>query len=1439
MNQIETIKSRNSYIHKSLNELRSLIDKAKNLERTKDKDVAFKAYYENLEQIRTETLSLQQNSGIVLENITKLIEEGHETLDKSSKELNDLTAKVEDLKELYNDHENKYSELKQKCSIAEKKTSEISTLALNWQSKVQSTQNGLVAFEAAQVYEKITNTLNSAHKKSSNNLKEYSEANLRLGNLTEKTDELKRKGEEISRNVENEITKKVKAELDHSSLNNDYHNLDRKSKDLLKNLEKIDQWVNKTLNSDQTLASLRIELDAQQENLRENEKDAEDLITKIVSLDSLRGSLPKPINSEEENQSNSNDLPNGEQLIKSIDESIDKLKDSGPVANNTLKKLLEENTFASSNELDTIEKEMFDLKNLIDSIRRTANEIKVPIKFNDSTVINLKPPDGIHPSISTVASLYLKTKESYAPIALFYNESNSNEYISLYLQQGRPYFQYKLSKNDHEPAILSTDLPINNNQWHKIEIERTGKLAKLKVYSENNFQEKIKESLDDSIVFNIDPNGAKFLIGQFPYAFLSNDLSIIAANNQFKGSIDSVQFNGFNLGLWNYLTSKNINGELTRKFVAPNDQKLENTVEENGVYFKEESFMCLNSSNIKFSVRSSIDVTIKFKTQSTNGLLWIWYNDEKQFLAIYLDQGHINVAFVLSEQNKIYLFEKQPNANSYKLDDNKYHTIKITIGGSKVRTGQQYQNPYLITMSVVERFDQDEEKKIDEVVHSRSDIFKMNNGKQCIGGLLPTDRENTFKDDEFNSFTGCMVSLSTNNKNSNKNDFKSINLQEAYKDSSIKTVNIEQNCPTTTDQCEIKKSNLPVYLQFDAEKYVRNDNHEIIGISFVTTNPNGVLFYRLQNRNKEKINIYLLELKDTQIHLKVFDSSDVNSGNDVIVLKTNGKYQYNDNKLHVAYVIRKKTLIELRVDNDLVDSVEALPIISSNQVTLNILYVAGVPENQRSKLNDETFINFEGCLMEIVYNNNELKLSKANARTEKFIKYSNCYSPKVKAAYLNHPGFKDLQKSALVNRFSQAYRQYESDREKSGLFSIRNDECVLSKQYDSSQLKSVGLRFGLSKQSRLEIHDSFPIKISTFVSFKFRTLHLDGLMFYSSDAQFHDFIAVWLQDGYVNYAFDCGSGSLHLKSKRMYSDGRYHTISIKRDKQFGILIISDRTNSTIIETIEGYSAGQSNSLNVAEPFYFGNIPDSEKLQLPAIQSDLIVFDPFVGCMSDFNIGYKPLKNNLKRIDLMNCSNNHESGLFFTGHSLTSYSSLFDYIALSEAFEITFEFKSRTKNGVVLYIGNKNNNELNKNFALLELVNGDLIYKINIDGIENHIKYKPETTQNELCNSSWVRVKLRKDNYNGIISMELKGNELTSQFDDQFNLSVKNKLSLSNTLFIGALPSRSSYAEITQTNEPYTGCIRDLTIKKNNEYTINKALLEMNLEPGVLNYCPLK
>ncbi len=80
-NEIESIKNKNTYIQKSLIEMKHLIDKAKNFDRFKDRDIEFKAYFDNLEQIKNETISLQSNSAAALSSIEKIYKQGQLKLD--------------------------------------------------------------------------------------------------------------------------------------------------------------------------------------------------------------------------------------------------------------------------------------------------------------------------------------------------------------------------------------------------------------------------------------------------------------------------------------------------------------------------------------------------------------------------------------------------------------------------------------------------------------------------------------------------------------------------------------------------------------------------------------------------------------------------------------------------------------------------------------------------------------------------------------------------------------------------------------------------------------------------------------------------------------------------------------------------------------------------------------------------------------------------------------------------------------------------------------------------------------------------------------------------------------------------------------------------------------------------------------------------------------
>ena len=80
MNKIDEIKEQNLYVQKSLVDLKALILKAKNVENFSNKDVTFKAYFDNLEQIKNETNHLQQMSTQTLNKIEQIVKDAYETL---------------------------------------------------------------------------------------------------------------------------------------------------------------------------------------------------------------------------------------------------------------------------------------------------------------------------------------------------------------------------------------------------------------------------------------------------------------------------------------------------------------------------------------------------------------------------------------------------------------------------------------------------------------------------------------------------------------------------------------------------------------------------------------------------------------------------------------------------------------------------------------------------------------------------------------------------------------------------------------------------------------------------------------------------------------------------------------------------------------------------------------------------------------------------------------------------------------------------------------------------------------------------------------------------------------------------------------------------------------------------------------------------------------
>ena len=62
------------------------------------------------------------------------------------------------------------------------------------------------------------------------------------------------------------------------------------------------------------------------------------------------------------------------------------------------------------------------------------------------------------------------------------------------------------------------------------------------------------------------------------------------------------------------------------------------------------------------------------------------------------------------------------------------------------------------------------------------------------------------------------------------------------------------------------------------------------------------------------------------------------------------------------------------------------------------------------------------------------------------------------------------------------------------------------------------------------------------LSFEFKTLARNGILFFSASDTQKDFIGCYLEDGNVNFAFDTGSGIVLFKTDNVVNDGTWKKV---------------------------------------------------------------------------------------------------------------------------------------------------------------------------------------------------------------------------------------------------------------------------------------------------------
>ncbi|XP_028137681.2 basement membrane-specific heparan sulfate proteoglycan core protein isoform X7 [Diabrotica virgifera virgifera] len=141
------------------------------------------------------------------------------------------------------------------------------------------------------------------------------------------------------------------------------------------------------------------------------------------------------------------------------------------------------------------------------------------------------------------------------------------------------------------------------------------------------------------------------------------------------------------------------------------------------------------------------------------------------------------------------------------------------------------------------------------------------------------------------------------------------------------------------------------------------------------------------------------------------------------------------------------------------------------------------------------------------------------------------------------------------------------------------------------------------------------------IALELSTNQSSGLIFWhgqtpDADGNGHDYIALAIKNGYLEYSFDLGNGAVNIRNKkRRIDDGDRHSVILKRDGKRG----SIEVDNTWVE--EGEAEGSSTSLNAEGNIYIGGTPNISRMTGNKFTKG------FNGCIHGFEL------QNSQRLDL--------------------------------------------------------------------------------------------------------------------------------------------------------------------------------------------------------------
>ncbi|KAM6956127.1 neurexin-1a isoform 6-T6 [Aplochiton taeniatus] len=987
-------------------------------------------------------------------------------------------------------------------------------------------------------------------------------------------------------------------------------------------------------------------------------------------------------------------------------------------------------------------------------------------------------------------SFNMKTK-SFHGLLVYFDDEGFCDFLELLMQNGR--LSLRFSIFCAEPATVTLDTAVNDNQWHAVTIRRNFKNTTLIVDKEVKWVE-VKSKRRDMTVFShlflggIPPELRSVALrltsagvkDQVPFtgwitdvkvndteAVLLNSEGVVnalcgVANKCLNGGVCSVindeptcdcsqtGFQGKDCG--EVLSEDNYGKGLAHLMMG--DQGKEEYV----ATFKGSEFFCYDLS-LNPIQSSSDEITLSFKTLQRNGLM-LHTGKSADYVNLALKNGAVSLVINLGSG----AFEALVEPVNGKFNDNDWHDVKVT------RNLRQHSGigHAMVTISVDGILTTTGYTQEDYTMLGSDDFFYVGGSPSTAD--LPGSPVS-------NNFMGCLKEVVYKN-----NDVR-LELSRLAKlgDSKMKVHGI------VAFKCENVATLDPITFETPESFVILNKWNAkktgSISFDFRTTEPNGLLLFshgkpKQQPKDAKspltlKVDFFAIEMLDGHLYLLLDMGSGTTKTRAVNKKVNDGEWYHvdfqRDGRSGTISINTLRTAYTAPGDSEILD-------LDDN------LYLGGLPENKMGLVFPTevwtALLNYGyvGCIRDL-FIDGQSKDVRRLAEVQKATGVKPSCSKEPPKQCLSNP----CQNNGICR---EGWNRYVCDCSGTGYLgrSCERDATILS--YDGSKFMKIQLPVVM----HTEAED---------VSLRFRSQRAYGVLMATTSRESADTLRLELEAGRVRLTvnLDCirinctsSKGPETIFAGQNLNDNEWHTVRVFRRGKSLTLTVDD------LQPVEGQMAGDHTQLE------FHNIETgivTEKRFMTMVPSN------FIGHLQSLSFNGMAYIDLCKNGDIDYCELNAMIGFKNIIADPVTFKSRTSYVTLTTlqayyAMHLFFQFKTTSSDGLILFNSGDGND-----FIVVELVKGYMHYVSDLGNGAHLIKGNSNRPLND---NHWHNVMISRDTNN------LHTVKIDTKITTQTTTGAKN-LDLKGDLYVGGVAKEmyKDLPKLVHAKEGFQGCLASVDL----------------------------